>query len=401
MATVQRSARRRGRPAALAAAAIAGLVLVGGLVAAAWAGGWLGADRRGPEPLRLPGVVEVQEIRLGSKVGGRVREVRVAEGQLVGPGEVLVTFEVPELEAQRAQWDARRRADEAELEEARNGPRPEEIAAAEAAVDAARARWERVKAGYREEEIREALDQWQTAKADRTYADRQLDRYEQLVAKGSATEAELDSTRANAEAARGRASAAKDRVDLLSAGNRPEDIAEAAAMLGQAAADLALLKAGTRAEEIARLEAELAETRARLVEIDANLDEAAVEAPSRAVVDVVGVRKGDLVAPGQPVVRALRADDLWVKVFVPEPVLGRLRIGQPAAVTIDAYPGRRFDGTLSFIAGASEFTPRNVQSADERSHQVFAAKVRVDEPGGVFKSGMAAVATLVPRGPGG
>ncbi len=108
------------------------------------------------------------------------------------------------------------------------------------------------------------------------------------------------------------------------------------------------------------------------------------------MVEVLAVRKGDLVMPNQPVVRVLRAEDMWVKVYVPETELGKLRLGQDVEVTVDAYPGRRFQGKVIQIASESEFTPRNVQSLDERRHQMFGVKVRVDDPQGVFKSGMAA-----------
>jgi multidrug resistance efflux pump len=344
--------------------------------------------------LRLPGVVEVQEVRLGSKVGGRVREVSVAEGEVVGPGAPIVTFEVPELEAQRDQWRARLRSDEAALEKARNGPRREEIEAAEAAAAAAEARWKRAKVGFREEEIRQARNDWLSAEADLKFAEEQFGRYDKLAQRGSATQSELDNARANYDRSRGRASAARAHYDMVAHGSRPEDIDEAAALLGQAKANLALLRAGTRREEIADLEGQVAQTRARLLELDANLAEAVVKAPSKVVVDVLAVRPGDLVAPGATVARVLRADDLWVKVFVPETVLGAVRLNQRADVTIDAYPGRRFVGSVVFIASQSEFTPRNVQSADERRHQVFAAKVRVADPQGVFKSGMAAEVTL-------
>jgi multidrug resistance efflux pump len=79
-----------------------------------------------------------------------------------------------------------------------------------------------------------------------------------------------------------------------------------------------------------------------------------------------------------------------VKIFVPETELGKVRLGEAVEVTVDAYPGKRFPGTVDQIASQSEFTPRNVQSADERKHQVFAVKVRVDNHEGIFKSGMAA-----------
>ncbi len=340
--------------------------------------------------LAFPGVVEAQEIRLGSKVGGRVSEVHVREGDRIAPGAPLITLEVPELEAQRAQWQAKGKADLAALEKARNGARREEIAAAAAAVAAASARNDRIKKGFREEEIREARNDWLSAEADLKLAEENLGRYDALLRKNSTTKSQVDAAQADLDRSRGRASAARAHFDLVTRGNRPEEIAEAAALLDQARANLDLLKAGTRAEDIAAMEAQVEQTRARLREVDANLAEAVVRSPGRALIDVISVRKGDLVAPGQAVVRILSADDLWVKVFIPETELGRVVVGQPAEVTIDSHPGVRFEGRVVQIAHESEFTPRNIQSLDERRHQVFAAKVRVTEPDGIFKSGMAA-----------
>jgi multidrug resistance efflux pump len=304
--------------------------------------------------LRLPGVVEAQEVRLGSKVGGRVETVHVEEGALVNPGVSLVTFEAPELRAQWDQWQARLKSDEAELEKARNGPRKEEIAAARAAVGAAEERWKRTQRGYRQEEIRQAQSDWDSAQADLKLAEEELRRTEQLYRERTVPQAELDSARAN----------------------------------------LDLLEAGTRGEEIAELEAKVAETHGKLRELKANLAETVVRAPSRSVIDVIAVRKGDLVPAGQTVVRALSAADLWVKIFVPETDLARVRLNQGVAVEVDGYPDRRFQGRVTFIASQSEFLPRNVQTIDERRHQVFGAKVRVADPQGVFKSGMAAFVTL-------
>src|SRR5262249_43466613 len=191
---------------------------------------------------------------------------------------------------------------------------------------------------------------------------------------------ELDTRRTAYESARGRAAAAKARLDLMMTGTRPEEIEEARAELKRARANLELLQAGTRSEDIAAAEARLAEARGKLLETEANLREAVVKAPEAAFVDVVAVRPGDLVPPNQPVLRVLRADDLWVKIYVPETELGRVHLNQTVHVFIDGYPGRSFEGTVMHIAAESEFTPRNVQSPDERPHQVFAAKLPSPHP---------------------
>jgi multidrug resistance efflux pump len=348
-----------------------------------------------PETLRLPGVVEAQEVRLGSKVGGRVAEVAIAEGDRVEAGQVLVRFEAPELEAQRQQLQASLRAARAEQEKAQNGARREEIESAWASVEAARACLDRLKAGARAEEIQQARSELSSAEADLRLAHQELSRVERLYHMAATSRAEYDSAQAARGRAEGRVAAARAHLDLLKEGSRPEDIAEAAAQLRRAEANYRLLQAGTRSEDLAEVAARAAEIRAKLTEVEASLAETVVRAPEKVRVEVVSVRKGDLVPANQPVVRILRTDDLWVKVYVSETDLGKVRLNQPVEVSIDSHPDRRFAGVIRQIASQGEFTPRNVQSVDERQHEVFGIKVRVANSDGLFKSGMAAEVHLL------
>jgi multidrug resistance efflux pump len=363
-------------------------------VAAVFGLGFHGPCGERPATLTLPGVVETQEVRLGSKVGGRVAEVAVVEGQVVEAGQVLVRLDVPELRAQCEQQRARLQAQRAQLEKARNGPRREEREAARAALESARARWKRLQSGFRTEEVTQARGELHSAEADLELAVKDHDRAAGLLARQAVGRAEYESYRAARNRAQGRASAARARLDLLLAGTRPEEVQEAAAEVKRAEANWRMLEAGTRSEEIAEAEARLAEIQGRVGELEVNLTEAVVRAPERAVVELVSVRKGDLVTPNQPVVQVLRADDLWVKAYVSEVVLGKVRLNQSAEVRIDAYPGLSFAGQVLQVGSRSEFTPRNVQSLDERRHQVFGVKVRVADSRGVFKSGMAAEVVL-------
>lgn len=292
--------------------------------------------------LRLPGIVETQEVRLGSKLGGRVAETLVVEGDVAAPRQVLVRFDTPEMTAQKVQQEARVRLAEAEFLKAKNGPRPEEIRFARSELDA--------------------------AEADLKLAREDFERADRLMRQGSLARAEYDAARAGRDRAQGRVAASRARYELL--------------------------VAGTRAEEIDIAAANVQEQRGKLQEIEANLAEASVRAPERCVVEVLAVRQGDLVAANQPVVRVLRTDDLWIKVYVPETDLGKIRLHQEVTVTCDAYPDRPYEGKVSHIANAGEFTPRNVQSIDERRHQVFGVKVRVSDPQGTFKAGMAAEVTF-------
>src|SRR5262249_8829082 len=150
---------------------------------------------RGGE-LHLHGTVEIQEVRLGSKVGGRVEQVLIREGDLVQPGQVLVRLEAPELEAQREQWLARVRALSAALEKMRNGARAEEREAAEAAAEAAQARHERLKAGSREEDIRQAEAELKREEATLAVAQSDLRRELQTYSRNASKAADYDSARA-------------------------------------------------------------------------------------------------------------------------------------------------------------------------------------------------------------
>lgn len=338
----------------------------------------------------FPGVVETQEVRLGSKIGGRVAQVLVKEGDMVEPGQLLARLDTPELEAQRAQCQAILRAAEADFLKAKNGPRAEEREAGRLHVEAAKARLQRLKTGYRPEEIKQAKGDLEMAEADQKLAQQELDRVNRLIKQRSVSQTDQDSAQANLNRSAGRLSAARAKWEMLTAGNRQEDVDESTAEVQRAEANYNLLLAGTRVEDIASAEAKVHETAARLRELDANLEEARVKAHEKAIVEIVTVRPGDIVSPNQPMIRILRADDLWVRIYVPETELGKLRLNQKVTIRCDTYPDHRFHGVVRQIASISEFTPRNVQSLDGRRHQVFGVKVHVDDPNGIFKSGMAA-----------
>jgi membrane fusion protein YbhG len=368
--------------------AVAALLVVVGLSLGFY---WpFGNGKGGP---RYFGVVEIQEVRLGSKVGGRVAKILVAEGDRVKPNDELVLLEMPELEAQKQQALARLQAVEAVLAKAVKGPRDEELEAGEKAQAAAKARYERVKAGWRKEEKEQAASELDAATADLQQAIQTYNRINNIFrsgTKGATTQEEYDSALAGRNRAQGRKDAAAARMKMLNAGSRQEDIDEALAELGRADANLKLLRAGTRPEELDEARAHVTEAQAKLRELDINLKEGVIRAPDAAIIEVMAVRPGDVVAPNQPMIRILRASDLWVMIYVPETELAKVEKGAEVSVTVDGMPDQVLIGRVIHIASISEFTPRNVQSAEERRHQVFAVKVQVDDPKGLFKSGMAA-----------
>ena len=144
-----------------------------------------------------------------------------------------------------------------------------------------------------------------------------------------------------------------------------------------------LLLAGTRAERIAQAEAQLAEIETQIREMD-------IISPTNAVLEVLQVKVGDVVAPNREVATLLLTNHLWVRVYVPEPWLGLIKLGQKVRVKVDSFPDRDFAGEVEQIARAAEFTPRNVQTVSDRVKQVFGVKIRLPSDTDQLRAGMAA-----------
>ncbi|MGE0885632.1 MAG: HlyD family secretion protein [Blastocatellales bacterium] len=369
------------------------IILLSAVVIGISCGGWrFGFGKK--DDFVFSGTIETREIRVGSKVGGRIEAVLALEGQEITEGQPLVRFDIAELEAQRAQAEARIQQQQARLERLLRGARPEEKAQARAATETARANLEAVKNWPRPEEIEQARASVAAAEADLNNAEVSFERARQLRTTGDISQQEFDSAKFRLENIRARRNAEKKQLDLLLNGSRKEDIRAAEERFRQAQEAEALVLAGARAEEIADARAQLAEAEARLEQIKVQLAEGEVKAPANAMVEVLSVRPGDLLTPNQTVARLLEKDQIYVRVYVPEPQLGLVKVGQKAKIKVDTFPDKLFDGVVEQINSQGEFTPRNIQSRDERNHQVFGVKVRIDNREGKLKSGMAADVTL-------
>ena len=366
-----------------------GAIVLGTVIGLGVWHGWSTRQSR----LEYSGTVETREIQAGSKVGGRVTEVPVEEGQFVKAGQVLVLFEANDLTARRAEAAAQAQQAQAMLERLLHGNRPEEIAQANAAAEAQRAQMHAAQAGPRKQEIDQARADYSSAQADAANADTYFQRMQQLVQKDVISRQQFDDARDKRDAAQGRAKAAQQRLALLEAGTRAEELEAAEARYQQARAAAELARKGSRKEDIAGARAQLAAAKAAIANIEVSLREAELTAPADGLVEVVSVRPGDLVPPGRIVITMLEPSQLWVKAYVPETDLARVHVGQPATIRIDGTT-QSFNGHVGMVSSQAEFLPRNVQTSDDRQHQVFGVKVYVDNAAGVLKSGMAATVTL-------
>ena len=361
------------------------------LIAAIWAvSAYLAHHSR----YEYSGTVETREIQIGSKIGGRVTEVGVEEGQIIRAGTILVRFECDELKAQRAQAQANVDQAQADLEKMQRGNRPEEIAQAEATARAQQAVLEEARNGPRRQEIDQAQADYKAAVADATNAEVSYQRMQKLITTDTISRQQFDDARDKRDAAAQRAESARQRLALLQAGTRPEDLHAAEDKYKQAEAAAALARKGFRREDIDSARGRLAEAQGHVAELDARLREAELIAPADAVVETVSIRPGDLVPAGRIVVTMLEASQLWVKVYVPETDLTHVHLGQHASVRVDSFGNRAFTGRVGQIASQAEFLPRNGQTKSDREHEVFGVKIYVDNSPQVLKSGMSATVQL-------
>jgi HlyD family secretion protein len=352
---------------------------------------WKYVSARAPaNQLTLSGTIEADEIHVGSKVSGRIADVLVKEGQEVKPGQTIVRFESYDLDAKRNDAVAAIAMAEANLQKLQNGFRPEEIAEARAQAEAARMSLELARNGPRKQEIDAARAELDAANADYEVAKSNFTRIEQLSKDGISSRQDYDNARATLERAKGRREATRQRLDVLLAGTRSEEIKRAERQYQQAAAHQAMLESGSRKEDINAAQSQVSRARAALQQIETQISELEVKSPAEAFLEVLQVRPGDLISPNSPVATLVELDRLWVRVYVPEPELGHAQLGQEVSVTVDSFAKEIFKGTIEQIASRGEFTPRNVQTREERSHQVFAVRVRLDNSAKRLRAGMAA-----------
>jgi HlyD family secretion protein len=299
--------------------------------------------------VRASGQVEATEVAVATQVGGRLLELRVDEGDRVHAGDIVAVVDTADSEIGLARSRAERDQADAQLRLLLAGARPEELRQAEAQLATAEA-------------------DIGAAEAELTAAQADVERFEALLASNSGSRKQRDDaiTRRDVaakhvEGARDRARAVRENLSRLRAGARREDIAAARARVRAADAQIA-----TWQKAIA---------------------DATVVTPISGVVTEKLIDVGELVQPRAAIVVVTDLDRAWANVYVDEPIVPRLRVGQPATVLTDAG-GAGLSGTVAFIADKAEFTPRNVQTAEDRSKLVYRVKLNVDNRAGVLKLGM-------------
>jgi HlyD family secretion protein len=352
--------------------------------------------------IRVSGNIEVTDAEVSFKIPGRVEARLVDEGELVKQGQVVARLDQAELAQEAALRAAEVQAAQAALAELLAGSRREEIAEAEAAASRAKARLDELLAGSRPEEVTaaEAVLRSATAEAERLEVD--YGRYKGLFAKQLVSAQQFDAARTAYEMARARQREAEERLKLVQEGPRKEEIDQARAAWRQAAAQRDLVVEGARKETIEQARARLEQAKQARAIAETRLSYATLKSPLAGVVLSKNVEPGEYVAAGTPIVTVGDLENVWLRAYIDEPDLGRVKVGQPVRVTTDTFPHKVYDGRVSFLSSQAEFTPKSVQTDRERVRLVYRVKVDIRNPQMELKPGMPADAEILltqePRG---
>lgn len=343
MANDTTSTRTDGAPPAAPAAhgpnrrmiaAIAGGAVL--LMALAW---YLWRQHRAEDPnaaLALSGNVDVHQVELAFRVTGRIAELKAQEGDKVSAGQVLGQLDGVPFET--------------------------DVAAARADLAQAQAQLEKLQHGYRVEEIAQARAIVAQRAADLANARVTLKRQQELVTAGLVTHQQIDDARSRVDQSEAQLAGARDQLNLEQRGSRIEDIDSQKAMLAAA--------------------------QARLSKTQTALSDASLLAPSPGIISVRAREVGAMVQAGQTVYTLTLNDPVWIRAYVPQPRLGRIKPGMAVQVSIDSMPGKQYQGTVGFISPDAEFTPKSVQTDQVRDDLVYRIRVIATDPDNVFRQGM-------------
>ena len=282
-------------------------------------------SRGGDGPLDASGTVEATDAQLGFQVAGRIDTILVDEGDRVKAGQELARLDQSTLTAQRQQAVA-------------------QLAGAQALLS-------EMERGSRQQDVQQGRDQVSTANQRLADAQRDLDRTQRLFDGGAVSREALDKAQLAFQVAQSQHDQAAQALQLLEIGPRPERIDAQRAAVAQA--------------------------QAAVRQMDALLANSVIAAPFDGVVTVKDREIGETVSPGEPVLTVTNLSDRWVRIYIPETQVGAVHLGESATITADTYKGKVYRGEVSFVASEAEFTPKNVQTQDERVKLVYAVKVRI------------------------
>ncbi len=349
--------------------------------------------------LRLRGNIEFKKVDIAFKTAGRLIELNVDEGASVAQGKIIARLDHEQMSRMRERDSATVLSAESQLLQLQTGIRYQkemtagETSLRESELRQAKAKLQELLDGARPQELAQARSALEDLRSLRAQAGKELDRAKQLIAKEDISQNQFDQNQTRFASLSAQVASAEQRLALLTEGPRKTDIEAARAAVARTEA--ALKMTGAQRLEILRREEDLAARRADILRaksgvsvIDSQLDDTVAVAPIDGVVLVKAADPGEVLAAGTPIVTLGDIDHPWLRGYVPQSKLGQVKLGMPVAIHSDSYPGKSYQGKISFIASEAEFTPKQIQTAEERVKLVYRIKVEVANPGRELKLNM-------------
>ncbi len=377
------------------------------IAALAVAGVWLYRTRRQAPAnyLRISGNFELTEVSIAFKTSGKLLERAVNEGDRVAKGMILARLDRDQLLRQKDREEAALAAVQAQLAEAETALRwQRETLAADlsqrrAEVRSNEAKLAELKNGSRPQEIRQVLASVEAAQSEYDRASKDWERAQTLYKDDDISTSQFDQYRMRFETAAAMLREVKEREALVQAGPRVEVVDAAAAQTERARASLKVGEANgieteRREQEVTARRAEIARARAQIALLNSQLEDTVVASPIDGVVLVKSADVGEVLAPGTTVMTVGDLEHPWLRGYIGERDLGKVKLGSPARLTTDSFPGKVYNGHVSFISSEAEFTPKQIQTQEERVKLVYRIKIEVENPNQELKLNMPADAEI-------
>jgi HlyD family secretion protein len=379
------------------------------LLAAAGGGVWYwysGAMSRNTNVIPVSGNLELTQVDLSFKTAGRMTELAVREGQFVKHGDLIAKLDAAQLEQQLLRDQAAVASAQSSLQqlqtsiEYQGATIDSDISTRRAELAQAQARLDELLAGSRPQEIQQAQSAVADAKAWNDQARLDWERAQTLFAREDISKSQYDQARAKLDSTEAQLRQAQERLALVKEGPRTEEIAGARAQVarGQAAVQTAeanRIELRRKQEELAARRAEIDRTRAQVGMTQTQIADATVVAPIDGVVLVKSAEAGEVIAAGTTIVSLGDLAHPWLRAYINETDLGRVKLGGKVRLSTDSFPGKSYEGHISFISSEAEFTPKQIQTKEERVKLVYRIKIDVDNPRQELKNNMPVDAEIV------
>jgi membrane fusion protein YbhG len=380
------------------------------IVLAAIGGGywwWRDAHSTDPNHIQVSGNLELTLVDLSFKIAGRMTELTVKEGDWVKKGQIIARLDPMQLQQQRLRDQAAVVSAESTYRQMQTSiafqkaTLESDVAARRAEVNEAQAKLDQLLNGSRKEDIQQAESAANDARAQLEFARSDWGRMQTLYKNEDISKQQYDQSRMKFDSATAQLHSAEDKLALVKAGPRAEEIAGARATLARTQASLRTSEANRlelqrKEQELSQRDAEINRSRAQEGMSQSQLDDTVIAAPIDGVVLVKSAEAGEVIAAGTTIVTIGDLDHPWLRAYINEPDLWRVKLGQKVKLTTDSYKNQRvYWGTVSYISSEAEFTPKQIQTKEERVKLVYRIKVDVDNSSHELKNNMPVDAEIV------